>query len=190
MARMLPLSQLSGSGLLGTPAVVVWGTVSRFFQVTVVPTGMVRPRCVKLLMSRVTGVGVGVGVELGVGGIGVAVAGTEPDVGEAAAITVGCGVGVEVGGTDVEVGSGGVGVGVAIAVTGVGVGVGGTGVGLAMAWPAGNTETVACINVGWNRQKYGNVPTSVNVKEKAPAGAIGLLSQKPVNAPGAPEVDV
>jgi len=141
-------------------------------------------------MSRVTGVGGGAGVELGVRGIGVAVVGTEPDVGEAAAITVGCGVGEGVGGTDVEVGLGGVGVGVAIAVISVGIGVGGTGVGLAMAWPSGKTVIVAVIVVGWNRQKYGNVPTSVNVNGKESPGAIGLLSQMPVNAPVAPEVEV
>ena len=97
---------------------------------------------------------------------------------------------MEVGGTDVEVGLGGVGVGVAIAVTGVGIGVGGTDVGLAMAEPSGNTVMVAVIVVGWNRQKYGKVPTSVNVKEKESPGAIGLLSQMSVNPPVAPEVEV
>ncbi len=82
----------------------------------------------------------------------------------------------------------GVGVGIATAID-VAVGGGGVAVG-AIVWPSGTTVTVLFIEVGCSRQKYWNVPSSVNVKEKELACGNVPLSQTPVLSPREPEVVV
>ena len=48
----------------------------------------------------------------------------------------------------------------------------------------------ACIMDGWTRQKYWNVPSSVNVKGKESSWERRGLSQRPVGLLGVPEVVV
>ncbi|MDP6402934.1 MAG: hypothetical protein QF467_05250 [SAR202 cluster bacterium] len=151
--------------------------------------------------------GSGFGVEVGIAvAVGVGVCGTGVAVGAAAvavgvtAVAVG-GTAVAVRGTAVAVGGTGVGVadgsavgvdsGVGEGPADIGVAVDGWGVAVAaIAWPSGTTVTILFIEVGCSRQKYWNVPSSVNVKEKELACGNVPLSQTPVLSPREPEVVV